>query len=60
MEWITTKEASKLWGVTMRQVQILCTYVEQDDMREVVDITALNAEIERIVAHEDVFGRSAP
>jgi len=33
------------------------TYVEQEDTREVVDITALNAEIERIVAREDVLRR---
>ena len=33
------------------------TYVEQEDKREVVDITALNAEIERIVAREDVLRR---
>ena len=31
------------------------SYVEQKDTREVVDITALNAEIERIVAREDVL-----
>jgi type I restriction enzyme M protein len=31
------------------------TYVEQEDKREAVDITALNAEIERIVAREDVL-----
>ena len=24
MEWITTKDAAELWGVTTRQVQILC------------------------------------
>jgi len=24
MDWITTKEAAELWGVTTRQVQILC------------------------------------
>ena len=24
MEWITAKEAGKLWGVTTRRVQILC------------------------------------
>jgi len=24
MDWITTKEAAALWGVTTRQVQILC------------------------------------
>ena len=29
------------------------TYVEVEDTREVVDITELNAEIERIVARED-------
>ena len=33
------------------------TYVEQEDKREVVDITALNAEIERIVAREDELRR---
>ena len=31
------------------------TYVEQEDTREVVEIEVLNAEIERIVAHEDVL-----
>jgi type I restriction enzyme M protein len=31
------------------------TYVEQEDKREVVDIEALNAEIERIVAREEVL-----
>ncbi|MDR3332000.1 MAG: N-6 DNA methylase [Synergistaceae bacterium] len=31
------------------------TYVEQEDRRETVNITALNAEIERIVAREDVL-----
>lgn len=31
------------------------TYVEQEDTREVVDIKVLNAEIERIVAREDVL-----
>jgi len=33
------------------------TYVEQEDTREVVDIVALNAEIERIVAREDELRR---
>ena len=33
------------------------TYVEQEDTREVVDISALNAEIERIVKREDVLRR---
>jgi type I restriction enzyme M protein len=31
------------------------TYVEQEDNREIVDITVLNAEIERIVSREDVM-----
>ena len=31
------------------------TYVEQEDTREIIDITALNAEIERIVAREQVL-----
>ena len=33
------------------------TYVEQEDKREVVNITALNAEIEHIVARGDVLRR---
>jgi type I restriction enzyme M protein len=33
------------------------TYVEQEDKREPVDITALNAEIERIVEREDILRR---
>lgn len=33
------------------------TYVEQKDTREVIDITVLNAEIEKIVAREDVLRR---
>jgi type I restriction enzyme M protein len=33
------------------------TYVEQEDKREIVNITELNAEIERIVAREDVLRR---
>lgn len=31
------------------------TYVEQKDTREVIDITKLNAEIEEIVAREQVL-----
>jgi len=33
------------------------TYIEQEDTREIVDITELNAEIERIVARGDVLRR---
>ena len=33
------------------------SYVEQEDTREVVDITVLNAEIERIVTRSDVLRR---
>ncbi len=33
------------------------TYVEQEDKREIINITELNAEIERIVAREDVLRR---
>lgn len=33
------------------------TYVEQEDTREVIDIAVLNADIERIVAREDVLRR---
>ncbi|MCL1911457.1 MAG: type I restriction endonuclease subunit M [Leptospirales bacterium] len=32
-------------------------YVEQEGKREVIDITALNAKIERIVARENVLRR---
>ena len=35
----------------------ISTYVEQEDKREVVNITELNSEIERIVAREDVLRR---
>jgi type I restriction enzyme M protein len=35
----------------------ISTYIEQEDMREVVNIKELNAEIERIVAREDVLRR---
>lgn len=31
------------------------TYVEQEDPREVIDIVALNAEIQQIVAREQVL-----
>ena len=24
MDWITTKEAAEIWGITMRRVQALC------------------------------------
>ena len=24
MDWMTTKEAAELWGVTTRQIQLLC------------------------------------
>ena len=33
------------------------TYVEQEDTREVINIVELNAEIERIVAREDILRR---
>jgi type I restriction enzyme M protein len=35
----------------------ISTYVEQEDIHEVIDIAALNAEIKRIVAHEDELRR---
>ena len=35
----------------------ISSYVEQEDKREIVDIAELNAEIERIVAREDVLRR---
>ncbi|MGI6528307.1 MAG: hypothetical protein ACOX3J_01170 [Clostridia bacterium] len=33
----------------------MLTYVEQEDTRENIDIVALNAEIEKIVAREQVL-----
>ena len=33
----------------------MSTYVEQEDTREVIDIVKLNAEIEQIVAREQVL-----
>jgi type I restriction enzyme M protein len=33
------------------------TYVEQEDTREIIDITVLNAEIERLVARGDILRR---
>ena len=36
-----------IWGIS--------TYVVQEDTREVIDIKVLNAEIDRIVAREDVL-----
>ena len=33
MEWITIKEAAELWGVTGRQVQMLCTHGRVDGAR---------------------------
>ena len=33
----------------------MSTYVEQEDTREVIDIVALNAEIQQIVAREQVL-----
>lgn len=36
---------------------LIMRYVEQENKREAVDIRKLNAEIERIVAREDVLRR---
>ena len=33
------------------------TYVEKEDTREVIDIKVLNAEIEKIVAREEILRR---
>lgn len=38
MEWITTKEAAALWGVTTRQVQILCDRGRVDGATRLGDI----------------------
>ena len=38
-----------------RTIWSISTYVVQEDTREVIDIKVLNAEIDRIVAREDVL-----
>ena len=38
MDWITTKEAAVLWGVTTRQVQILCDRGKVDGAARLGDI----------------------
>jgi hypothetical protein len=40
-----------------RIITFCFTYVEQEDTREKIDIVALNAEIEKIVAREQVLGK---
>ena len=38
MEWMTTKEAAELWGVSMRQEQILCDRGRVDGATRLGDI----------------------
>ena len=38
MEWITTKEAAELWGITTRRVQILCDKGKVDGAGRLGDI----------------------
>jgi len=38
MEWITTKEAAELWGITTRRVQILCDKGKVDGVQRLGDI----------------------
>ncbi len=44
----------EVYSESLNQVSV-STYVEQGDTREVVDIKVLNAEIEQIVAREQVL-----
>jgi hypothetical protein len=32
MDWMTTKEASEKWGLTMRRIQILCERKQIDNV----------------------------
>jgi hypothetical protein len=38
MEWITTKEAAELWGITTRRVQILCDRGKVNGVERLGDI----------------------
>ena len=38
MEWITTKEAAESWGVSTRQVQVLCDRGRVDGATRLGDI----------------------
>ena len=38
MEWITTKEAAELWGITTRRVQILCDKGKVNGVQRLGDI----------------------
>lgn len=38
MDWITTKEASELWGISTRRVQILCDSGRIDGATRLGDI----------------------
>ena len=38
MDWITTKEAAVLWGISMRRVQILCDKGQVDGAAKLGDI----------------------
>ena len=61
----TTRETAEYFAKLVPNSEIaaqdynlsVSSYVEQEDTREVIDIAALNAEIERIVAREDVLRR---
>ena len=47
-----------IWNIASKDYNIsVSTYIEQEDKREAVNITKLNAEIERIVTREDILRR---
>jgi type I restriction enzyme M protein len=61
IDWVTVPYLAKLvpnGDIAAQNYNLsVTTYVEQEDTREVIDITVLNAEIERIVARTDVLRR---
>ena len=38
MDWMTTKEAAELWGITMRRVQALCDNGQIPEAAKLSDI----------------------
>ena len=38
MDWMTTKEAAELWGITMRRVQALCDNGQIPEATKLSDI----------------------
>jgi len=52
-----TSQIGKDSDIIIMKVLFVSTYVEQKNTREIIDMQKLNAEIEQIVAREDVLRR---